>query len=250
MSKKAVVVIDRDWEQQKGHKSNFWLLVTTAALVIVLAGAAYAVYWYSSNAKNIAAYSPEIAELHQQVDFLQKENEKLKLDLAKAQRSIAIDYEAGQMLQQTIMEREVELEKLNEELTFYKSIVDPDNQNKGVSLRRFSLNTGAKDGQYRFRLVVAQSGGKKTTSGTVVIRIQGRLQDDVIKTLGWKDISVGKDSQPAFRFQYFEKLEGVFQLPEGFEPEHILIKLQPRNSKVEASQQSFSWEAALKGDEL
>lgn len=249
MSKKTVVVIDRDWEHQASHKSNFWLLIALAILAIMLAGAAYAIYWFSTNAEATVAGSAELSELRQQVAFLQKENEKLKLDFAKADRSVAIDQEAGSLLQETIMQREEELKKLNEELTFYKSIVDPDSKQKGLSLRQFRLEASGSDRQYRYRLVVAQSGGKKSTSGTVVIRIQGR-QGDALKTLSWKEIAIGKKAEPAFRFQYFEKLEGVFQLPEGFAPEHILIKLQPRKSGDEATQQSFSWEAALKGDEL
>lgn len=246
MSKKTVVVIDRDWERPHGHKSNFWLLVVLAALAILMAGAAYALYWYYSDAKPLSGDAENLAELRQQVGFLQKENERLKLDLAKAERSVAIDKEAGGLLQETILQREEEIKKLEEELTFYKSIVDPENQQKGLSIRQFALEATGTERQYKFRLVAAQSGGKRSVSGKVVIRIQGR-QEDAITTLSWREISAGKGGEPKFRFQYFEKLDGVFQLPEDFKPEHILVKLNPQSSKLEASQQSFSWEAALTG---
>lgn len=246
MSKKAVVVIERDWEPR--HKTNFWFLVTLAVLVLVLAGSAFLVYWYNSNDRNVIPAAPELAELRQQLEFLTEENERLALKLAKAERSVAIDQEAGASLQQTIIEREDEVKKLREELTFYKSIVDPETKQKGITIREFQLTSGTKDRQYRYKLVAAQSTSKKSVAGKVVIRIQGR-EGEKVKTLDWSALAVAKEKAPQFRFQYYQKLEGVFKVPKGFEPEHILIKLAPSRGKVEAIQQSYSWETAFRGND-
>lgn len=244
MSKKAVVVIERDWEPT--HKTNFWLFVTLAVLVLVLAGSAFLVYWYTSNDRGLVSAAPEVAELRQQVRFLSEENERLTLKVAKSERANAIDQEADSSLQQTIIEREDEIKKLKEDLSFYKSIVDPDSKQKGIAIREFKLTQAKKARQYRYRLVAAQSTSKKAISGDVVIRIQGK-EGEAVKTLSWKALSVGKKASPKFRFQYFEKLEGILEVPEGFEPENILIKLVPSNGKLEAIQQSYSWEAAIRG---
>ena len=244
MSKKAVVVIERDWEPT--HKSNFWLLVTLAVLVLVLAGAAFLVYWYTSNDRGLVAATPEVAGLRQQVRHLSEENERLALQVAKSERANAIDQEADASLQQTIIEREEEIKKLKEELTFYKSIVDPESKQKGIAIREFFLKPGEKDRQYRFRLVLAQSTSKKMVSGSVLIRLQGR-KDEKVETLEWKQLAVGSKGKPKFRFQYFEKIEGVLAVPKGFEPENILIKLVPSKGSFEAAQQSYSWQATFRG---
>ncbi len=245
--RKAIVKIDRSWEP---GTSNFWLLSAVSALVLVTAGAAFLLYWYNTNEPGMSRFEPEVRELRQQVEFYKAENEELTTDLARAERSGAIDKEASKQLQTTIIERENKIRTLKEEVSFYKSIVNPKGGKKGLGIKEFSLADTSVENSYRFVLVATQSAGKKAVKGRIIIRLQGHKDGDSV-TLGWKDFSVEGKKSPYFKFQYFQKFEGSIVLPEDFEPENVLVRLVPEGKKVDVLQQSYSWQSIFKsGEEL
>ncbi len=240
--KKAVIKIERDWEESE---SNFLGLGALIVVGLVLAGLGFMYYWTTSGGLSSPGSQANMDKLKQELQFYRDENSRLTMQLAKIERSEAVDSEAAKQLQKTIIERENEIKKLKEELSFYKSIVDPKSSLKGLGIKDFSLEDTLVANQFKFKLVATQSSGKKAVKGQLVLRLQGRKEGKPV-TLSWKEFGKGKRS-PRFKYQYFQKLEGMIELPDGFEPEHVLVKLVPSGSKVEAIQHSYSWESVFKG---
>lgn len=218
-----------------------WLGVSLGLVVVVsLIGS----FYFFSNEH--AGRGSEVESLRALAERLETENRALQAQLAQAERSSAIDRSAVKDLMTTLASREKELAKLREDLTFYKRMVTAGGKSgeSSIGIRSFQLKAGAKSGQYRYELVVARVNGKgKAVKGRVELRLQGE-QGDESKTLSWDEISLS-GKKPRFKFQFFQKLEGVLQVPDGYKPEHILVRVVPEGKKQQAIQQSFSWNSVL-----
>ncbi len=214
--------------------------------MVLLGVVGYLFFAQTSGGRNAG----EVVELRQTVSDLREKNQALREQLAKAVRSSEIDSSAGKELMGTLALREKELLDLREELNFYKSMVE---SAKGdgpstISIRSFSVVTTDADRIFHYKLVLARVDGKgKPVKGQVQLRLQGRKNGESA-TLEWQDLSSGSEA-PKFRFQFFQRLEGALEIPEGFEPEHILVKVMPSGKKQQSVQQSFSWNSVNEGIE-
>ncbi len=191
-------------------------------------------------------------DLRATIEQLRDENEALQNELALAKRSQEIDDQASKELAEALAKREGELVELKEELNFYKSMLSTNGDGgvSGLSIRNFLVAPGQESGDYLFKLVLARTGGgDKAIRGTVELRIQGKIGEQS-RLLSWSEIAPKGAKQPAFGFQHFQRLEGMFHLPKGFEPENVLVKIVPSKGKEDALQQSFSWNSVVKGDSL
>jgi hypothetical protein len=224
-----------------------WLGPLLAASVVLLGVSGY--WLVSSLTGGDSGLSvAEARELRQTIDDLKTQNQSLREQLARAVRSSEIDSKAGEELMATLAQREKELLDLREELDFYKRMVSSEKKGgvSSISIRSFSMMPADKEGAYHYKLVVARVDGKgKPVKGRVQLRLQGREKGES-RTLEWQDISSGGDL-PRFKFQFFQTLEGELEIPAGFEPEHILVKVMPDGKKQQSVQQSFSWNSVNEG---
>jgi len=191
----------------------------------------------------VTADAAVIDPLYQKIDTLQEKNTRLVSDLALARRSAEIDGEAAKELQVTLSEREKDMHDLKEELNFLKSMVSPDKAKRGFGIRSFVLRSLDKPGHYAFKLVlirVDENDPVDITEGAVKIRVQGKLKGKN-KTLSWGGITVPGTRELQFSFQFFQRLEGELSFLDGFEPENILVKVEPSGKNQSSFQKIYSW---------
>ena len=229
------------------HSLWRWLGPMLAALVLLLGVAGYLLLFSGHGGNDLSA--AQVSELRATIAALRQKNQELREQLARAVRSSEIDSKAGDELMTTLARREKELLDLREELNFYKSMVTAGGKAGGsLSIRSFALKAADDKGKFHYKLVLARVDGKgKPIKGRVQLRLQGRKGDEGV-TLEWRDISSG-GKMPRFRFQFFQTLEGELSIPEGFRPEHILVKVIPEGKKQQSVQQSFSWNSVNEGIE-
>ncbi len=178
---------------------------------------------------------------------LKDENKELVIKLTKLERMAAIDKTASTNTQKGLVDKEQEIKTLEEELSFYKSIISPEKDETGLTIHSFDLTKGGTDDLKQFHLVLTQiaSGGKEA-KGTVIFRLQGK-QDGADKLLEWWDIRPDSTQQmPSFKFKYFQRIKGVLKVPVGFVPDNILVKIIPEDTKLNSAQQSYTWDVVIK----
>ena len=79
--------------------------------------------------------------------------------------------------------------------------------------------------------------------GRARIDVEG-IFDDRPATLHWAQLSDEAAAEPAFRFKYFQQLEGYLALPDGFIPTRLQVTLES-GSKRDPVQRSYGWDTLL-----
>lgn len=225
-----------------------WLMGTVVVTLLAAVGLMAVQLHAARSGQGLAGGpAPRLRALQQRVEALREENERLQRELAVARRGNAIDETAGRELASSLAAKERELAALREELSFYKSMVDTGQGGRdGIGIRSLEVTRAGGSGRYHYQLVLTSTAPKKRAlRGHVELRVQGRAGGKR-KILDWPALAPDH-KPPRYRFQYFQRLGGEFVLPDGFEPENILVKVLPRGSRRAAVQQSFSWHTVNKG---
>ena len=238
---KPVVRIDRGQNVPK----LWWLVIMLLPIVII----GWLIYDFGTQQGGFqqALNIDNSLEVEKYIRQLEKDNKLLVEELAKAQRNSVIDSTASQQIQLGLAAKENEIRELKEELSFYKSVVSPQGQEKGLNINSFSLQSSPGNPQLvKFQLVLTQIGNNnRPAKGMVVIRLQGK-EGDAQKTLEWWDIrSESNVGRPSFNFKYFERIEGDILVPSSFSAENILIKVLPESDRLSSIQQSYSWQTIV-----
>jgi hypothetical protein len=106
-----------------------------------------------------------------------------------------------------------------------------------------ALHLAAADAprEYRYRFTVSQLvDGVGETSGKIDIKVSGK-QDGADRTLSLKQLAGSKPAKLAMRFDHFQTFEGHLVLPSGFEPQALILEVEPQGDKLIASQETFPW---------
>lgn len=173
--------------------------------------------------------------LRAEIERHAKENEALREELARAQRSVQMSETAFQELDRALKASAAEIVKLREELNFYRNIISPLDKKAGLRIQNLLLEP-AGGSQYRYKLVLIQAlKHEQTINGSARLEIAGLQdgQDAVVSVPGPGDRPI------KVNFKYFQDLEGEFELPKNFKPRRVKVQVIPtRGAEVE---ESFAW---------
>lgn len=224
------------------------ILVT---LFLVLGFGAYWAGGFRESGENtrLASENKRLSELQGQ---LLVEKEKLADRVAILERSSLVDREAANNVRTLIRELEDEKAALNKDLTFYKSIMAPEDLTDGVKLSALDLVSGTAPYQYRMRLVISQvARNNGFLRGALRVSVTGQ-QDGKEKTLSLLELA-GLGNSPTLGFRYFQSFPESrgfldFDLPENFQPESIRVRIQIRSGGARSLDKTFNWDEELAAD--
>lgn len=183
-------------------------------------------------------------------DLLRDENQLLRSRLSGMQQQLVnaeqesrVDRESLQQVQGTMLTLRERIAQLEEDILFYKNIMAPEEDKRGLVIGQFDLVALEESGWYRYRLEFRQQGDNQhLVNGYANVNILGH-QDGSERWIPLHDVSGTVDQQDLkLRFQYFQNIEGKLRLPDGFTPETVQI-LAVSESEVNAGtvEKSFGW---------
>ncbi|MEE8244604.1 MAG: DUF6776 family protein, partial [Pseudomonadales bacterium] len=141
-----------------------------------------------------------------------------------------------------------EIGGLEEEVTFYKSLMAPSSLSKGLQIAEFEVFGGEMSEPFNYHLLLTQVADRRSwIRGDVRLDVIG-LQDDAEngqqkseQVLSLTDLA-DVDTYPLkFRFRYFQDLSGLMALPEGFQPERVVVTVVQQGNRANDLQQTFEW---------
>ena len=129
-------------------------------------------------------------------------------------------------LREKVAELQTDLVKLEGQVYLYKNLVDDDEAEIGLNLESFTMLPAEGDNRFSYRIVVRRKAAlSQTIEASLTLAIEGS-RDGVPYSIGYGDVdpAVGGETLD-FKFKYFRVIEGVFELPEGFVPEKVILSL-------------------------
>ena len=201
-----------------------WLgLIALALVVLMLSRATY------DFGKKFAGFDQseadqEVQRLGASNAKIQQDLEQLRGELAQTERQLQME---GATYADLVKQMKVLAEEnagLKEDLAFFQTLMPSGGKEGGVAVNRFLVQNDALPGEYRYRLLLTQSGQRsKDFQGRLEFVIN--LQQDnkkVVVTLPPDDDKDGKGYKLNFRF--YQRVESTFRIA----PDAVVKSMQVR----------------------
>lgn len=177
----------------------------------------------------------QLAEATKSVDRMRQEIASLKL-------GGEVDSRATEEVRQTVEALQDEIALLNEEIMFYKGVMVPNAEDKGLRIERLSIEDTPDPNKFRYSLLLTQIVDKHDyVQGGVEIALVGR-EGDFDLQLSLSDMSQAEKDIIGFRFRYFQNINGELNLPIGFEPRELVIVARSSGRNSQRLEKKFSWQ--------
>lgn len=227
----------------KMHVAWYWrgfVMLSALALGVALA------WWIYSISSSLAglergAAEQELRRLKEETSRLQAENSGLQTIALKNERYSRIESAAQNDLTRSVKSLQEENARLKEELAFYRAMMAPGQGEGAASIYRFEVERNASPGEYRYRVLLLQSGQRKQ-------EFQGRLQLVVnLEQDGEKLVlnvpEAGQATLQAYRvsFKYYQRMEGSFRVS----PSAVVKSVQVRVFEDNAAQPKLTKTTSL-----
>jgi hypothetical protein len=186
------------------------------------------------------------------LESLSVEHEQLKINAQSLQQAVAnlesgreIDDLAKNQIQNTIGELRESVSSLEKDVSFYKNIMAPSDNAKGLQVQSSEIKATADAQRFAYKIVLAQVADNKSyVSGVVAVNLIGSKDGDQ-EIVALRDISDQEELGIKFKFRYFQNIEGDLVLPEGFEPSALQVVAQSKGKKASRIEQSYDWSNVL-----
>ena len=214
--------------------------------VIVVGTSAYALYLNASSwaQDELSALKEERDELVSTVAALRDGNTLLRERVAILERAQQVEGKAYEDVDTHLRSLQDEVLALKEEVAFYRGIVS-DGKEKGLKIQTFSVDKETTPGAYRFQLVLTQQLKRvKTISGTVKLNVlddQNRRPTSLLLS----DMAGEQAQALSFEFKFFQRIEGRFILPDGFNPDRLQVQVVSKGKKPASVEKSFEWRGLI-----
>jgi hypothetical protein len=175
-----------------------------------------------------------------------KDTDTLKARIATLERSEQVAKAAVSDLQQTLRDREEEIESLRSDLAFYGRLVGG-GKREGLAVHVLKVSRVANSQAWNFVATLTQNFKRgQDTKGKLTLSVEG-VEGGKLVTLDWAALTQGQDpSGIAYGFKYFQQVNGTIMLPAGFQANRVRIRVEGDAGRIE---QDFAWNDAVKGEE-
>lgn len=229
-----VVVPYRPW-----YKAGIFCL-----FVVALAAFSWLTYRYGMD-RGMATRVEVVRErdeIKAQLEESRRRIESMRQEIADLKVGGQIDSKANEEVQQTIESLQNQIAEQSEEIRFYKGVMLPNVEEKGLRIERLDLRRGGEPNTWRYNLLLTQVVDKhEYIQGGVSIDVVG-LRNDAETRIPLGQISEDASDNIRFRFRYFQNIDGEMKIPEGFQPREIMVVAQASGRNGQRLEKRFEWQ--------
>lgn len=179
---------------------------------------------------------------------LQEKVTEYRRELLQLERDQEVDRHSLREAQGTIRELEQALQERKSEISFYKSIMAPEDLETGLQVFRMDLDPTSNPDRWRYNLVLSQIGdNNRFVSGHVKVHLVGYVGEERQRLPLHRVSDSREGNNIEFRFRYFQSVDGDMTIPDGFEPHSIQVEAVA-DSGGESSEREFFWQDKTGGE--
>lgn len=224
------------------------ILAVSAAVVFALVAAGFG-FGRGSAGKDFSQLEERVEILNEQLTASQNLQRELRDEAAVVQRSHELDKAAMQAAKNELANVQAEMVELSEELTFYQSLLSPEERTPGLHIQSMQLEKLGDD-LYKYVLVLMQvHQNGKATKGQVFLGLPKAKLVTEGETQITQWLMHDELDKQSFGFKFFQRMEGQIQLQAGEVPAQLMIKVEPIGRRLKSFEQLYDW-AALAGESL
>ena len=208
------------------HVAWYWRwfgIVTVAVLAVSIGWATY------DSGLTFAGFRQSesdqtLAKLNQTIARQEQEIAELRARAARAERQLAIESATHGELAGQLKSLADQNAALKEDLAFFQTLMPAGGGNSTVMINRFRVHQEPLSGEYRYRLLLVQTGQReKDFQGRLQFVISASQKDKALVLTLPKE-GTGDAQEYQLRFRFFQRVEGTFKVA----PDAIVKSLQVR----------------------
>ena len=196
------------------HLPWYWRVLS----VVVLAGASLALAgWVYDAGKRFAGFhqgasESDIAGMRERLAQLESEIDGARKVANASESRLRIESTSQEQLTGQIRTLEEENSRLKADLATFESLAGGQATASGLAISRLQI-LPAGNGEYRYRLLLAQTGDKKDKEFNGTIQLIATVQRDQ-ETVMMQFPAAGEPASSKYQvsFRYFRRVEGVFKV--------------------------------------
>jgi len=201
-----------------------WLgIVAVGGLVY---GAGWATYDFGMEFAGFRRGEADRAQekLRETIESQQRELSELRSKVAQAERQLQIEHATYSDMEKQVKSLSGENATLKEDLAFFQSLMPASGRDGALTINRFRLEPETLPGEYRYRLLLVQTGLR-------VNEYRGRLEFVLSLQQGGRKVVLTLPSQQdknvkeyQLSFKFFQRIEGTFRIS----PDAVVKSMQVR----------------------
>jgi hypothetical protein len=226
----------------RAHVPWYWRWLGYVALGAVVVGVGWTTYDYGMELAGFrqSEAARAHAKLQEEIKQRASENAELRSQVTAAERQMQIERATYGDLAKQVKSLSDENAALREDLAFFQSLMTVGGKEGALSVNRFRVQPEALPGEYRYRLLLVQTGQR-------VKEFQGKLQfvlnlqqgdRKFVLTLpaeGEKDVK-----EYEVNFKFFQRVEGTFKVAPGAVVKSLQVRVFENGSVAPKLSQSVN----------
>jgi len=193
----------------------------------------------------------ELIRAHHRIEALEKELQVQRnlLDEERSRSTVAereadVVRRANALLRESERQRQDEIASLQADLEFYRRLGGASGSQAPLTVHYVELQPTQSPRVFRVIVSLTQNlRWAASISGRVQLSVDG-ISNGVAAHLTYKQLLAESSKPLSFQFKYFQQLEQLITLPEGFEASKLNIELKSSGLKAPV-EQSWEWEGLV-----
>lgn len=218
----------------RAHVPWYWRALTFTAFCILIIGAGWATYQYGMELAGFrqSEAARDLAHLREEIRQRDATLAEMRSKVATSGRQLQIERATYGDLERQVKTLSAENAALREDLAFFQSLMAAESKAAALTVNRFRVRRDAVPGEYRYRLLLVQTGQR-------VREFRGKLQfvleleqGDRKYVLMLPPENEKKVTDYELRFKFFQRIEGTFRIS----PDAVVKSMQVRVFEKGATQ--------------
>jgi len=209
------------------HVAWYWRWLGIIALGAFVVGVGWTTYDYGMELAGFrqGEAASALARLKEEIQKRETSIVEMRSQVASAQRQLQIDRATYGDLAKQVKTLSEENAALKEDLAFFQSLMASGGKELGLSINRFRVQSDALPGEYRYRLLLVQSGQRiKEFQGTLQFLVYLEQSDrKFVLTLPPEDQKSDREYQVNFKF--FQRVDGTFKVAPGTTVKSLQVRV-------------------------
>jgi len=183
----------------------------------------------------------ELTLLREQVAALKIENAKLSTQAASFERQAQIEHAANLETGKQLKVLNEENARIQEDLAFFQSLSLSGKHEPELSVHRLKVEHDTLPGEYRYRLLLVQSGAQraKEFQGSLQLLVNTQ-QNGKRSVVVFPQENAAEDAAYQLNFKYYQRIEHSFQVPPDTSVESIQVRIFERGTSEPKVKQNVS----------